>query len=255
MSGQVIIAQISDLHIGATPKNGLENSSVLLRRALGAIAAFRPAAILATGDLANDEKPEEYAALAELLETAPSPIFLLPGNHDKPALLREHFPAHDYLPHSLPASYALDHLPVRIVAIDQTAAGLVGGIFTSAHAAWLDETLDAAPDKPTIVALHHPPFVSHDRLFDTIGLQGDAIFTKVVARHPQIGRIICGHHHRLVVGQIAHAPVVCAPSTAWTYGLAFHPDDQVAPITLEPPGFMLHVWTKDGGFASHLVGF
>jgi 3',5'-cyclic-AMP phosphodiesterase len=255
VSDRFILAQISDLHIGAPLRAGRENSSVQLQRALAAIAPFRPDAILATGDLANDEKPEEYAELAQLLATPPAPVFLLPGNHDKPALLRQYFPAHEYLPAALPSSYVIDQFPVRIVMIDQTAPGQVGGSFTDAHASWLEATLASKPDAPTIVALHHPPFPSHDRLFDTIGLEGAGAFAAVIARHPQVGRIVCGHHHRLVVGAVAHAPVVTAPSTAWTYGLALHADDQVAPITQEPPGFLLHVWTKADGFATHLVAF
>ncbi|MET0547155.1 MAG: metallophosphoesterase [Caulobacterales bacterium] len=251
----MIIAQISDMHIGASAKLRGETPAGNLLRALEAIGGFHPDLILATGDLVNNEGPEEYQELAELLSVPPAPVFLLPGNHDNPAIIKRYFPTHYYLPDALPLSYVIDDFPVRIVAVDQTEPGLVGGRFTRAHADWMDRTLKRSRKKPTIVALHHPPFPTHDRLFDTIGLEGADLFAKVIAGHPQVGRVICGHHHRLTTGKIAHAPVVSAPSTAWIYGLAFHPEDKVATITDEPPGFLLHVWSEEAGFATHLINF
>jgi hypothetical protein len=95
--------------------------------------------------------------------------------------------------------------------------------------------------------------LTHDRLFDRIGLRDADLFATVIAKHRQVERIICGHHHRLVFGQCAHAPVIVAPSTAWTYGLALDDDHAIAPRTSEPCGWMLHVRDRRGGFASHFI--
>ncbi len=255
MSNPVIIAQISDLHIGAAPKLRGEKPEDNLLRAFDALRAFKPDVILATGDLANNEGAEEYAALAALLPHAPAPVFLLPGNHDHPDKMRAAFADHAYFPASGHLSYAIDHLPVRIVCLDQTERDAVPGRFTPELAKWLNATLSAAPDKPTLLALHHPPFRTNDILFDTIGLLEADSFKHVVARHPQVKRIVCGHHHRLTTGLIAHAPAISAPSTAWAYGAAFRDGDEPATITPEPPAFLLHVWTPQGGFATHLMNF
>jgi hypothetical protein len=91
-------------------------------------------------------------------------------------------------------------------------------------------------------------------LFDNIGLLDADLFASVIARHAHVTRIICGHHHRTSFGQVAHAPVIIAPSTSWTYGLAMLPGQQIAPRTSEEPGWMLHAWTPSGGFASHFMG-
>jgi 3',5'-cyclic AMP phosphodiesterase CpdA len=252
MSTSFVLAQISDLHIGAGVGPAGRDAAQGLRAALQAIGRRAPDAILATGDLANDCKAEEYAELAALLAEAPAPIFLLPGNHDDADLLRAAFPQHLYLPRSGPLSYALDQFPVRIVAIDETIPGEVGGDFTEAHARWLDALLAEAPEKPTIVALHHPPFASHDRLFDTLGLAGAERFAAVIARHAQVKRIVCGHHHRVVTGAVAHAPAVMAPSTAWSYDLALRANEQVGRRTVEPCGFLLHVWSSSSGLVTHV---
>jgi Icc protein len=251
----VIIAQISDLHIGAAPKLRDEWPEDNLLRAFEALRPINPDIILATGDLANDEGAGEYEALAQLLPHAPAPVYLLPGNHDAPAKMRIAFPEHSYFPADGHLSYAIEHLPVRVVCLDQTEPHAVHGRFTKELAAWLNATLASAPDKPTLVALHHPPFPTNDILFDTIGLLEPENFRRVIARHPQVKRIVCGHHHRLTTSVIAHAPAISAPSTAWTYGSAFQDGDTPATITTEPPAFLLHVWTERGGFATHMVNF
>jgi len=251
MSTSFVLAHISDLHIGAGVGPAGRDAASGLRAALQAIAKREPDAILATGDLVNDAKPEEYAELAAILADAPVPVYLLPGNHDDPDLLRAAFPGYAYLPRSGALSYAVEAYPVRIVAIDETIRGEVGGDFTEDHARWLEATLAEAPHKPTIVALHHPPFASHDRLFDTLGLAGAGRFARVIARHGQVQRILCGHHHRVVLGAVAHAPAIMAPSTAWSYDLALRANEQVGRRTAEPCGFLLHVWSSSSGLVSH----
>ncbi len=251
MSGRFILAQISDTHIRVDDGGA---AAAKLRQALAGAGRYRADAIVLTGDLANDAGAEEYQALARALSEAPAPFFLLPGNHDDRARLRAAFPGADYFPRQPPFSYAVEQFPVRLVCLDQIAPGDTGGDFTPETARWLDETLAQAPDKPTLLALHHPPFATHDLLFDRIGMKRAEAFAAVIARHAQVTRIVCGHHHRAVFGQVAHAPCVIAPSTSWTYGLALHQDQALAPVTPEAPGWMLHVWTPQSGFASHVMG-
>lgn len=252
MTEKFLLAQISDMHI-RTDDDGA--SVRQLRKALLHAKEYRADAILLTGDLVNDERAEEYAALAEALNDPPAPTFLLPGNHDDRDLIRQTFAAqHPYLPQAGPLSFVLDQFPLRIVMLDQIAPGETHGELTEAQAAWLDAELAASPSRPTLVAMHHPPFATHDVLFDTIGLRDSDLFTSVIARHPQVVRIVCGHHHRVVFGQVAHAPVVVAPSTAWTYGLALRGGQKIAPKTNEQPGWMLHVWSQGHGLASHFMG-
>lgn len=249
MSEAFVLAQISDTHVRADDGGAAVGQ---LTRALRQAADYKADAILISGDLVNDERADEYAVFAEAIADPSAPLFVIPGNHDDRARLRATLASHRYLPPHGDLSFVIDTFPVRVVAVDQTVPGATYGSFPAERARWLDDTL-ARSNKPTIVALHHPPFLTHDLLFDRIGLRDNSAFAAVIARHPQVQRIICGHHHRVVVGQVAHAPVVVAPSTSWTYGLATHEGQPIAPKTDEQPGWMLHVWTP-AGFASHFMG-
>ncbi len=251
MKDRFVLAQISDTHV-RTDDGGAAIRQ--LRKALDGARAYRADAILMTGDLANDENADDYAALAEALADPPAPVFLMPGNHDNRNRLRAAFPQHIYLPRTGNMSFAIDDFPVRMIALDQVAPGETYGVFTPELAEWLDATLSTAPDRPTLVALHHQPILTHDLLFDRIGLRGAESFAAVIGAHRQVVRIVCGHHHRVVVGQVAHTPVIVAPSTSWVYGLAAHESQPIAPKTNEQPGWMLHSWTNVGGMASHFMG-
>ncbi|MDX2274008.1 MAG: metallophosphoesterase [Hyphomonadaceae bacterium] len=254
MSGRFVLAQISDMHVRAARRDDGFDPLARLNAALAAIETFGASAIIATGDLVNDERPEEYALLAQALKRASAPVFLVPGNHDSRELIRAHFPDHAYLPNEGDLSFAIDDFPLRLVGIDQICPGETGGLFTTAHAEWLDDTLSRRPDLPTLVALHHPPISTYDQLLDRIGLAHAERLTAVLRKHPQVKRVVCGHHHRAVFGQIAHAPLFVCPSTAWTFGLALSPDDPLAERSGETDGWALHVWDEASGLATHVMG-
>lgn len=252
MSARFLLAQISDTHVRADDDGA---AALRLKRALAEARDYKADAILITGDLVNDARADEYAIFAETLAGAHAPLFVLPGNHDDRDKLRAALPSHRYLPREGRLSYAIDDFPVRIVAVDQIVPGETYGMLTKEHAAWLDRTLAHKHHKPTVLALHHPPFLTHDVLFDDIGLRDADLLAHVVGKHRQVLRIVCGHHHRVAVGQVAHAPAITAPSSSWVYGLAMHAGQPVAPKTGEEPGWMLHAWVSDGGgFASHFMG-
>lgn len=251
MNGKFVLAQISDTHVRADDGGRAADQ---MKRAMQQAREYRADAILMTGDLVNDERPDEYQVFAEAIANPPAPVFVMPGNHDERRRMRIALPRHTYLPLEGDLSFVLDQFPVRIVCLDQIVPGQTYGEFSQARAHWLNQALKRSRRKPTIVALHHPPFQTYDLLFDKIGLHHGERFASVISKHKQVQRIVCGHHHRMAVGQVAHAPVVVAPSTSWTYGLATQQGQQIAPKTAEEPGWMLHVWTKHAGFASHFMG-
>lgn len=258
MSATFVLAQISDMHLMTGPRVDAAgrqfDHAAQLRQAFEAMREFKPDAILATGDLVNDARPDEYEVLAEALRDPPAPLYVLPGNHDDRALLREALPDHRYLPRGENLSYTIDEYPVRLVCLDQITPGETYGVFTDELAEWLDVSLASNPTKQSLIALHHPPFPTHDKLFDQIGLHDADRFASVLDRRPQAVRIVCGHHHRAGIGQVGETPVIVAPSTAWTYSLSLRPDQPVARITGERPGWALHAWNAETGFASHFMG-
>ncbi len=254
----MLICQLTDLHIRpqGVAANRVSETNMFTERALRAVAAFRPRpdVVIITGDLTESGLDTEYTNLSAMLgRSLPLPTFVIPGNHDQRENLRAalaHLPGVTSDPHFV--QYAIEDFPVRLVMLDTLIPGANHGEQSAAQLEWLDRTLAAQPSKPTLVAMHHPPFVTGIPHMDKIALLNAEAFRMVIARHRQVGRIICGHHHRPIVGQCAHAIASISSSVAHQVELTFDPSDTGA-FNFEPAAFQLHKWDEDSGFVSHTV--
>jgi len=210
-----------------------------------------PDAILFTGDLTDFGRPDEYENLARIIDPLPMPCLLMAGNHDDPENMREGFPGHAYLrQRSGKLDYVIDEFPVRIVALDSSVRGRSGGELDPAQLTWLDETLASAPGKPTIVALHHPPFWTGIGHMDKMPLANPADLEPVIARHPQVERVLAGHLHRPIVKRFGGTIASTSPSPSHQVALDLA-DDAASRFMMEPPGFQLHLWREGIGLVSH----
>jgi 3',5'-cyclic AMP phosphodiesterase CpdA len=255
MSDTFILAQISDLHIKLPGKLSYKvvDCAAMLERCVQEVLRLpqRPDAMVITGDLVDFGRVEEYTHLRKLLSPLSMPYYLLPGNHDERAALRAAFADHAYLRQWEPyIQYAIDEWPVRLVAIDTVIPGQGGGRLDAERLAWLDQTLSKERQKPTLVLMHHPPFPTLIGHMDRIGLEGSEELEKVVARNPQVERVLCGHLHRPIQYRFAGTIAQTSPSPAHQVALDLAPD---APsrFKMEPPGFQLHAWREGIGVVSH----
>ncbi|MFG6443263.1 phosphodiesterase [Roseateles sp. LKC17W] len=260
-----LLVQLSDLHITrpGTLISGRVDTAAALRHAVDRVLAIRPrpVAVLATGDLVDAGHPAEYARLRELLQPlldAGLPLALLPGNHDERRALQAAFAgtAGVHLGDAdAPAiQYALDLPgPLRLVVLDSLQTGRPEGGLDEVRLAQADALLSARPDLPTLVALHHPPHASGLAVMDTMALQqGLPAFEALIAAHPQVQLVACGHLHRMTLGRIAHAPAVTAPSTAHQLALDLAPGAPLA-LALEPAGWLIHAWGPGLPLVTHLA--
>lgn len=253
----MLIGQITDMHIKAGGKlaYGRVDTAGMLQRCVRHVLTLapRPDVIVFTGDLVDFGRPEEYEFLRRLLEPLPMPFYLLPGNHDDRERLREAFPEHDYLRQWAPfVQYAIDDWPLRVLALDTVIPGEGRGRLCDERLAWLDRELAAAPDRPTLVAMHHPPFTTFIVHMDEIGLEGREQFAAVLARHRHVVRVVCGHLHRSIEAQVAGVTASTCPSPAHQVALDLAPAAP-ARFMMEPPGYQLHKWSPETGVVSHTV--
>ena len=252
----MLIAQITDTHITApgTLLMGIVDTASALERAVAALNRLDPlpdAAVL-TGDLAESGMPEQYAHLRALLAPLRMPAFAIPGNHDAREPMREAFVGDGYLRRQGFLNFAIEDYPLRIVALDTLVPGQGGGAVCSERLRWLDRVLSKAQDRPTLILMHHPPFLTGISHMDRLGLDGRAAFAEIVRRHPQVERIACGHLHRPIESRVAGTVAGTAPSTAHQIVLDFRPDAR-ASFAFEPPGYQLHYWREGAGLVTHTV--
>lgn len=257
-----MLVQLTDPHIVTPGRLLLDrvDTPALLAQAVAGVLALQPGAtaVIVTGDLVDRGQPAEYAHLRALLAPLPGSVWLMPGNHDDVPALRAAFPDHAELtPVDDPALagfvlWVRQVAGLRLVALDTVVPGAGHGALCAHRLAWLDRTLAAAPGVPTVVAMHHPPFVTGIGHMDDIGLrEGADGLAAVLQRHPQVERVICGHLHRPIVRRFGGTVAMTVPSTAHQIVLDLRANGPAA-YRREPPGFAVHTLC-DGALVSHVA--
>lgn len=246
----MLIAQITDIHLGFEPGRADEPNRQRLDSVIDSLLAMEraPDLMLATGDLTEHGTAESYAALCEAFDRCPWPVWPILGNHDVRVGFCAAFP-------DIPVSdgfvhYAIEGYPLRILMLDTLEEGRHGGSFCAQRAAWLEAQLAAEPDRPTMIVAHHPPIETGIGWMTAHASEPwVGRFADVVARHPQVVRVVAGHIHRAISTGWAGTTLWVSPSTAPQVALDLRevtgtPDGR-AMIIAEPPGFSLHLWNGD----------
>lgn len=250
----MLIAQISDLHI--RPKGqlayGVSETNLYAEHAIHALLRLDPApdCVLVTGDLTDCGLEEEYAIVTELLSRLPYPVYAVPGNHDRREPFRNAFAAHGYLPETGLLNFVIASGDVRIIGLDSLVSGESHGALDAETIGFLEQTLASSSEAPTLIMLHHPPFVTGiTHMDETRLLDGATDLEGIVAANPQVRRILCGHVHRPIQTMFGGTLCQIAPSVGHQVLLDLRPDGPSA-FVLEPPGFLLHRFAK-GEFTTH----
>ena len=253
----MLIAQITDIHLGFDPVNPDEFNRQRLDATLAALRALapQPDLLLVTGDIANDgDDSQSYQRYREALADLAFPAFPLMGNHDSRAPFLELFPEIPTVEGFI--QYAIEDWPLRILVLDTLEVGRHGGGFCEIRAEWLRARLDEAPDRPTLIALHHPPIATGiGWLTENPGAEWIARLRSVVEGRTNIVAMLAGHVHRPIITGWAGTTLIVCPSTAPQVALDLRPIDPERPddrsmIVAEPPGYGLHLW-KGGQLVSH----
>ena len=251
----MLIAQITDTHLKLPGKLAYRkvDTAAMLQACVAELVKLdpQPDLIVFTGDLVDFGYPEEYANLKSLLAPLRVPILAVPGNHDEREAMRAAFASEGYLPAQGFLQYAVERGPLRFVGLDTVIPGQGGGELCATRLAWLDATLAARPAMPTLILMHHPPFVTGITHMDRLGLEGRDVFAAIVKRHAQVEAILCGHVHRAIHARVGGRTAIICPSPAHQVALDLTPEGPSA-FRMEPPGYMLHRW-HDGQLVSHVA--
>jgi Icc protein len=252
----LLIAQISDLHIKrpGVKAYGLVDTAAALERCVAQLNAMRPAPamVVCSGDLVDGGAEDEYRHLAELLKPLVVPFVAIPGNHDACEPMRRAFPTQPYAHASGPMDLMVQIGDVDLILLDSSVPEMPHGELDAVTLAWLDATLGAS-ERPALVFLHHPPFVTGIAHMDVQNLRNAADLEAVLRRHHRVRLVAAGHVHRAVTTSFAGIAVtICpAPNHAVDLDLAAL---RAPSFRIEPPAFHLHAWLADKEtLVTHLV--
>ncbi|WP_008312123.1 phosphodiesterase [Leptolyngbya sp. PCC 6406] len=250
----MLIAQITDLHVGVMGQKvyGLVDTPGFLAAAIAHLNRLNPQPdlVIATGDLVDEGTVAEYQTLADLLAPLRAPLYLALGNHDDRDAFRQIFGDLPYVPAEGVLQYAVEDYPVRLLVLDTLVPGASHGELDADRLAWLEQQLAAQPHRPTVICMHHPPFVTGLPGMDKLFCRGAEPLAALVSQYPAVERILCGHLHRPIQLRWAGTLGSIAPSVAHQVALRFPPARENA-FVMEPPAFQLHLWHPQAGLVTH----
>ncbi len=245
----MIIAQISDTHIALDSPDCAQRISDF-ERTIADLNALDPPpdAIVHTGDVTHNGRPDEYAEAVRILAKARAPVYAMVGNKDHRGNFRRAFSDCGYLePDSEFIEYAVEGHQVRLLIVDTKSACSNKGDFCPDRARHLMGRIDAETSKPIAVFTHHPPFevsVGPDRInFETPDTMQR--LREALQHSERVAGVFSGHVHRGTTGQVGHIPASVMPSVATNLRKGEYPEHMKT-----RPVYHLHRLDLTGGFVT-----
>lgn len=231
------IAQLTDLHLYRDPDGRLAGvpTQATFRDVLDHLRACDdpPDYLVLTGDLAQDEAPETYALLREMLAPWEGRYRLVPGNHDDRGAIRETF-AELFADGDGPLGFSVRLDGWRLVGLDTLVPGEVGGRLSAGQLEWLADELAGDTGAPALIFLHHPPVTTDMPWLDPFCLGEPHRLLDLAKSHPHVRAIACGHVHHAYDARVGELAVYTAPSTAVQFC-----QEEKKVMADKPPGYRL----------------
>lgn len=211
MSSGILIAQVSDCHLPADPKqnyrgiNPHQNLKTLIRK----LKTLKPDLILATGDLSEDGSRVSYRTLQKIFKPLGVPVLALPGNHDDPDLLATAFPGSPV--DSIAAS---GHDAWQIIRLNSCLPGKPEGRLSEKMLSDLEGYLADHQQCPCLITLHHQPINIGSPWIDKYRLMDSDNFLRLIDRYPNVKAVVWGHIHQVFEADRQGIAMLGSPSSA-----------------------------------------
>jgi Icc protein len=239
----LLIAQVTDIHLFADASKELlglptaKSFHVVLERLQKLLP--QPDILLLTGDLSQDGKPESYQCLQDALKSLGIPTYWLPGNHDQASVMEQVLKE---APISAQKSFQAGGW--QFLLLNSAVCGCVHGQLSPESLDWLDFQLQETGPRPTLIGLHHPPFLVNSNWLDSSTLKNSEKLFEVIDRHPQVRLVVFGHVHQEVERSRRGVRYLACPSTS----IQFMPESEKFSLDNTEPGFRLMNLYPDGRF-------
>lgn len=234
------VLQLSDLHFlaeegrfidGVDPEAGL----ALVLRAWAELG-IEADLVLLTGDNAEDGSTAACERLKQRTAVVGAPVMAVPGNHDDPAVVTAVFGD----------QRVAEVGGWRIVGVDTTRPFQIHG---TVDVPVLAERLAGLDERPTVLALHHPP--RSRSTHEWFQLEGEAELVDLLATLPHVRAVITGHlHEPFDFETAAGTALLGCPST---FVAIAHDHDEFTILPDDPLGARVLHLGDDGDLSSTVL--
>ncbi len=187
-----------------------------------------PDAIVATGDLVQDETRAGYERFHSVLAPFNKPVLCIPGNHDAPNIMSGVLGT---APFQVNGSYQADGWSV--IMLSSFTHGDDAGHLSQSELERLRDTLREFSALHTLICLHHQPVPMGSRWLDGVALRNPNDLFNIVDAAPQIRGVLWGHVHQASDRYRNGLRLMSSPSTC----SQFRPNSDGFALDARPPGF------------------
>ncbi|QBI54277.1 metallophosphoesterase [Streptomonospora litoralis] len=248
----ITLAHISDLHVdgGSRARERVEQVMAYLDAVADSVDA-----LVVTGDLTENGTVGELEEARALL-SGRLPAVICPGNHD---VVEGRAPFRRVMlgseggekgdPGEAPVNAVHRADGGAVVLCDSTVPSEDGGLLSEETLDWLEDTLADLRQTPVVLGFHHHPVKLHTPYVDHIAMQGADRLSVLLARHPQVAGLLCGHAHTAAATAFAQRPLLVAPGTVSVAPLPWEDAEQV--YAAHPPALAFHILDDEGRMTTH----
>ena len=200
----ITFLQLSDLHL-ARPGKLLAGVDPMrqMRDVLARIKQLdvTPAFIVVSGDLSDDGSAESYEVVNEVLKelgAGRTPVLLALGNHDDRATFHRVVLGEEHSGNEGPYYHSQLIDGLRVIVLDSTIPGNVGGALGAEQLAWLEVQLGEPAPRGNLIVLHHPcRLAGPAHHYPAFIVREAADLEAIVARHrDRVVGVLAGHSHQ-----------------------------------------------------------
>ena len=203
-----------------------------------------PQAILATGDLVQDETRGGYERFREALQDIGVPVYCIAGNHDSPSIMAEVLSAAPFQ-----VGGRIDRDDWTLLLLSSFSPGDDGGVISAADLAGLRDDLVELRGRHVALAIHHHPVPMGSHWLDGVALRNGDQLMDIVSHSSNVRAVLWGHVHqasdRLRDGvRLISTPATCAQ---------FLPNSDSFALDSRPPGYRWIDLYADGRIETEVV--
>lgn len=239
--GCTVVVQLTDPHVFAVAEQQFKgmDTAMSLQRVIDMVKedAETPDLILATGDLVHEPTPEAYNHLSHILQSAGLPVFCLPGNHDRPAMMDDLL--NTGVLSTCKSVYCGDW---EFCLLDTVLEGSENGFLDAAELTFLQARLVASTAGHIVICLHHQPLAIGSPWMDEMKVSNGDDLLQLVRGEQRVRCIMWGHIHQEFSSQLEHILMLGSPATS----IQFKPDTRTFEKDVLPPGYRKLRFHHDG---------
>jgi len=202
-------------------------------------------AVIATGDLVQDETRKGYDLFRSLVSELDAPVHCIPGNHDSARIMAETLnqPPFQFCGDAIYEDWCL-------IMLNSAVRWDEGGNLEDEQLQMLDRTLSSNSARHALVCLHHHPVPMGSRWLDgELSLRNSDEFLAVIDRHSNVRAVVWGHVHQASDRERNGVTFLSTPST----GAQFLPNSDIFKMDTRPPGYRWLNLLPDGTIETEVV--